>query len=115
MKKRYRLKKSDEIGKIVLKKQRISSYLYNIYYLYNKEETKIAIVAGKKCGNAVQRNYLKRTMREIVRPHLSNLNKIHAVIIAKEQTIKTTFQEKAKLLNKMLLELQERIKKNEKN
>ena len=115
MRKKYRLKRSNEIGKIVLKKQKVNSELYTVYYIYNKEETKIAIVAGKKCGNAVQRNYEKRIMREIVRPYISNLKRIHAVIVAKEKVLNISFTKKKETLEKILGQLLERIRKNEKN
>ena len=110
MRKIVRLKKSEEIGKIVLKKQRVSSELYTIYYILKKEETKIAIVAGKKCGNAVKRNYEKRIMRNIIRPHLSNIKKIHAVIVAKESVLNKSFNNKKENLNKLILKMIERVK-----
>lgn len=108
MKKEYRLKNNIEIGKIVNKRQRIYSSLYNLYYITNQENTKIAIVAGKKCGDAVSRNYQKRIMREVVRPYISNILNIHAVIIAKDKTINASFIEKKKELEKIIKILIER-------
>lgn len=110
MKKIYRLKKSEEIGKIVLKRQKINSLLYSIYYIYNKEETKIAVVAGKKCGNAVKRNYEKRIIRDIVRPYIRNIKGIHAVIVAKENVLNANFIEKKETLIKLINKLSERNK-----
>lgn len=109
MKKRYRLKNSDEIGKIVLKRQKINSPLYSFYYIYNKEETKIAVVSGKKCGNAVKRNYEKRVIRNIIRPHISSLKGIHAVIVTKDNILNASFLEKKETLNKIINRLLERI------
>ena len=114
MKKKIRLKNSQEIGKIVLKKQRISSSFYNLYYLYNQPNTKIAIVAGKKCGGAIERNYLKRTMREIIRPNVEKFENIHAVLIAKEKALEISYTKKQDVINNMILQLLERIKKWEK-
>ena len=72
MKKEYRLKDSDKIGLIVKKRQRIASEYFTIYY-QTATELKIAVVAGKKIGNSVERNYNKRVIREIIRPYLEEL------------------------------------------
>ena len=64
MKKEYRLKDSDKIGLIVKKRQRIASQYYTIYY-QQANDLKIAIVAGKKIGDAVTRNYNKRVIRNV--------------------------------------------------
>lgn len=111
MKKEIRLKRSQDIGKIVLSKKRISCYYYTLYYEVNKKETKVAVVAGKKCGNAVERNYLKRTMREIIRINLFKIKNIHAVLIAKQSALDLSYNEKEQIINKMILQMIERIKK----
>lgn len=111
MKKKSRLKNNQEIGKIVLKKQRVSSPLYNIYFISNQKETKIAVVAGKKCGKANERNYQKRTIREIIRPRFSEINNIHAVVVAKENVREASFIEKQETLNKTISKMIERVSK----
>lgn len=110
MKKEYRLKDSDKIGLIVKKRQRISSELYTIYY-QQATETKIAVVAGKKIGDAVTRNYNKRVIREIIRPYLKEIKNIHAVIVTKEQTNNIDFIEKKINLEKLIIKLIERTSK----
>ena len=114
MKKKSRLKNNQEIGKIVLKKQRVSSPLYNIYFISNQKETKIAVVAWKKCGKANERNYQKRTIREIIRPRFSEINNIHAVVVAKENVREASFIEKQETLNKTISKMIERVSKWEK-
>ena len=113
MKKNFRLKNNEEIGKIVFKRQKVSSHLYNIYFVFNQTETKIAVVAGKKCGGSIERNYQKRIIREVVRPRLAEINNTHAVIVAKDKVKETSFVEKKEVLNLMISKMIER-KNNEK-
>lgn len=114
MNKQYRLKNSNEIGAIVQRRQRYYSDLYTIYYTYNNEDTKIAVVAGKKIGKAIIRNKIKREMREIIRPRLEECNGIHAVIVAKEKTNQSSYQQKSDSLNKLISLMLERIKNDKK-
>ena len=114
MNKQYRLKNSDEIGSIVQKRQRYYSDIYTLYYTYNNQDTRVAVVAGKKIGKAVVRNQIKREMREIIRPRLEEFNGIHAVIVAKEKTNHASFQEKSDSLNKLISLMLERIKNDKK-
>lgn len=111
MEKNYRLKDSDEIGSIVKNRQRVYSELYTIYYVANQQETKIAVVCGKKVGKAHARNYMKRAIREIVRPRMNELNNIHAVIVTKDKAVEAPYVEKKQNLNKLINMMIERIKK----
>ena len=110
MKKIYRLKDSDKIGLIVKKRQKIASEYYTIYYQQAKD-TKVAVVAGKKIGDAVTRNYNKRVIREIIRPYLNKIQNIHAVIVTKEQIKNVEFIEKKTNLEKLIIKLIERTSK----
>lgn len=118
MKKEYRLKKNHEIASIVLKRQRISSNYYIIYFLYNKERTenvintKVAISVSKKYGKAFERNKAKRLVREIIRPNLSLLNDKKIVIVIKPSSKNILFDE----LKQDLVSLLKRVnKKGDKN
>ena len=114
MKKEFRLKNNQEIGKIVLKRQKATSLFYNLYYIYNQKETKVAVVAGKKCGNAVKRNYQKRIMREIIKPYLCKIKNVHAVLVAKENVVNSSYIEKKEDLEKIVSKMIERIKNEKK-
>ena len=124
MKKIYRLKKNHEIASIVLKRQRIYSEHYVVYFLYNKERlnnltinkdinkseklvttTKIAISVSKKYGKAFERNKAKRIVREIVRPNLSLLNNKKIVIVVKQNAKGVPFVELKKELENTILKL----------
>ena len=114
MKKEYRLKKNHEIASIVLKRQRLSSEYYILYFIYNKESenTQVAISVSKKYGKAHERNKAKRIVREIVRPNLSLLNRKKVVIVVKTNSKGIDFE----LLKNDLTTLLKRVnKKGDKN
>ena len=114
MKKVYRLKKNHEIASIVLKRQRVSSEHFVVYFLSNKEEdleneinAKVAISVSKKYGKAFERNKAKRQVREIVRPSLSLLKNKKVVIVVKTNSKDVKFD----ILKEELLILMKRISK----
>jgi len=72
MKKQYRVKKNQEI-ELILKEKRYSSNQYFTVYKRTNPETshfRYAISVGKKIGNAVLRNKIKRQVTAII----DNLN-----------------------------------------
>lgn len=99
MKKQYRVKKSKEIEEI-LKKHCYFSTPYFTIYINIKHETnhfRYAMSVGKKIGNAVERNCIKRKVRAIIR----NFNVIDGVdifIIVREKILNLNFQEMTKEL-----------------
>lgn len=68
MKKQYRVKKSYEIESIIKEKKSVGNKYYNVYKKENSEATnfRYAISVGKKIGNAVRRNRVKRQVRSII-------------------------------------------------
>ena len=117
MKKKYRLKKSHEIAAVVQQRIRITEKHYTIYYTERNDGIKIAISAGKKYGNAVERNYAKRIVREILRPHLQMLPSYSLVIVVKDVSKDAPFDEKKKSLERALKVLlrKEKEKNEQKN
>lgn len=120
MKKEFRLKKNHEIASIVLKRQRVSSEHYIVYYSFNKEKdsldkkinAKVAISVSKKYGKAFERNKAKRRVREIIRPSLSLFNNKKVVIVVKTNSKNIDFN----ILKEELLILMKRVsKKGESN
>lgn len=68
MKKQYRVKKSQEIEKII-KEKKFSSNPYLTIYKRKNSETghfRYAISVGKKIGNAVERNRTKRLITAVI-------------------------------------------------
>lgn len=68
MKKEYRVKKSSEIEMIVKYKQSKANKHFVIYKKENHGNShfRFAVSVSKKYGNAVERNKIKRKVREII-------------------------------------------------
>jgi ribonuclease P protein component len=103
MKKRFRLTKNHDIKRIVELRQSLGNKYYVVYrQLQPGQIAKIAIAVPKKYGTAVERNYAKRVVREIVRPMLSELYDVSIVIVVKQASTKLSFEEKQYQLTKLL-------------
>jgi len=72
MKKQYRVKKNTEIELIIKEKNFVSNQFFTLYKRKNLETNhfRYAISVGKKIGNAVVRNKIKRQVTAII----DNLN-----------------------------------------
>ena len=92
MKKEYRIKKNEEIAKIVLNKQKVKSDYFFIYYKKSETITRVAISVSKKIGNSVKRNHAKRIIREIVRPHLNTFSPVDLVVVVKKDLSDVDFE-----------------------
>ncbi len=93
MKKENRIKKNEEIAKIVLNKQKVKSDYFFIYYQKNDESTRVAISVSKKIGNSVQRNHAKRIIRELIRPNLYEFKPSNLVVVVKKDLKNVNFDE----------------------
>jgi ribonuclease P protein component len=68
VKKEYRVKKSSEIEMIVKYKQSRANKYFVMYKKENHDNThfRFAVSVSKRYGNAVERNKIKRQVREII-------------------------------------------------
>lgn len=95
MNKQYRLKKSFEIEKLVKKRISVGSSYFVIYYnISSNKKTRIAFSVSKKLGNAVERNYEKRVLREILRDVIDTINNLDMLIVEKNKALALSYDEK---------------------
>jgi len=68
MKKLYRVRKSEEFSSIISRKKSTANAFFVVYSSNRaKENARVGISVSKKLGNAVERNRIKRQVREMVR------------------------------------------------
>jgi len=94
LKKEYRIKKSEDIQKLMKKKNTVGNVYFVIYYQKNHDQNhfKYAISVPKKYGNAVKRNKMKRRIREIIKDE-SILPNIDFFVVAKVKSQNLDFNE----------------------
>ena len=85
MKKKYRLKRNEEISSLVKQNKKKKSKSFIVYYQDNEYDySRICISVSKKLGNAVERNKIKRQVREMVKKCFSfQINKDYLIVVRK--------------------------------
>lgn len=108
MKKKIRIKDNDEFQQIFKKGKSFANRQLVIYFLNESEENeqvhfRVGLSVGKKIGNAVTRNrikrYLRQSFRELEDKILPTLN---IIIIARQPTKDMGYLEIKKSLNHLL-------------
>lgn len=95
MNRKYSLKKSHDIDKLVKNKRSVGNKYYAIYYVSSLEKLpQIAISASKKFKTAVKKNYEKRVVKEILRPNLDLMEYLKVLIIIKNTVEGLDFNQK---------------------
>ncbi len=104
------IKKNTDIERIIKKKQKVGNNNFVIYKEINgTNDFKFAISIGKKYGNAVMRNKMKRRVREIIRNNFKNFQNYNLIIVIKKDSNNLDFYEIEKEINYLL----EKIKKRD--
>ena len=95
MKKRYRIKKSEDIEQIIKKKTSVGNKNYIIYIMKNSEAKhfRLAMSVSKKVGNAVIRNRGKRLIKQVITQHKDKILPFDIFIIARPNTVNLTYNE----------------------
>ena len=114
MQKQYRLKRNEEIGRVVQKRVSARGRFYTVYY-QKSDKVEIAFSVSKKYGNAVERNYAKRVMREICRDKVEFLPCVKIVIVVKKEAKKVDFENLKNDLLRQIDYICYKEKRNEKN
>ena len=67
MKKLYRIRKNEEFSEIINTGKSVADNCFVLYFVKrNKDNCRIGISVSKKLGNAVERNRIKRQVREML-------------------------------------------------
>jgi ribonuclease P protein component len=88
-----------------------------IYYDYIEGKTPlIALSVSRKVGNAVERNYEKRVVREIIRPLLETIENYKMLIVIKDKSKELSYIEKEENINYLIKKMKTQKETiNEKN
>jgi ribonuclease P protein component len=103
LKKEYRIKKSDDIQALMKKRNTVGNANFVIYYQKNhgQEHFKFALSVPKKYGNAVNRNLMKRRIREIIKDSQIQ-DSYDFFVIAKLKSRELKFNDIKKNINQLL-------------
>lgn len=112
MKKKYSLKRNEEIAKIVQKRVLEKNNCYVIYYYPNQNinHTRVCISVSKKLGKAVIRNKIKRQVREMVTSIFDFNLSYDFVIIIRRDYPEIDFEHNKNKLEKLYLRITSKIK-----
>ncbi len=116
MNRKYRIKKSEEIEKTIKEKKYSFDAYFSVYQRKNPETShfRYAVSVGKKIGNAVLRNKIKRQIRAILLLLPISLDKnIDVFIIAKEKVKELNFQQMKEHIEYLFIK--QKLIKGEKN
>ena len=105
MKKAYRIKKNEEFQGIFKAGKSFANRELVIYYIKKPKQThfRIGLSVGKKIGNAVMRNRIKRYLREsFISLEDDIISEIDLIIIARNPTANMTYHQIKKSLTHLL-------------
>ena len=104
MKRKYRLRRNSEFQQVRCHGRTLASPIMVLAFLQNDlDYSRFGFVVSKRLGNAVQRNKLKRRMREAARLRLSQVKPGYdLVVIARKQINRASYAEIADSLDCLL-------------
>ena len=80
-----KIRKSSEFKEIFDKGKRLYTEHYTLIYAPNSLGfPRLGLVVGKRCGNAVKRNRIKRVLREVFRRNKPLFDSLDVLIIGKK-------------------------------
>lgn len=118
MKKKYIINKKSEIDSLFKSKNKRGSSYFVLYKNSNPENVnfRFAMSIGKKYGNAVARNKIKRQIRSIIREFKDSIDpKTNFVIVIKPLANQLQFEDIRNNIFELLQKIELMETKNEKN
>ncbi|MBQ0065664.1 MAG: ribonuclease P protein component [Firmicutes bacterium] len=110
MKKERRVCKNYEFSSIIQNRQFVKSTSFVCYYQKKKEEhARVGISVGKKLGNAVHRNLVKRQVRSMIDSIYNFEEDYDTIIIVRPPYIKKNYQENFEELKKDKTRIEKKI------
>lgn len=80
-----KIRKSPEFKEVFNKGERLYTEHYTLIYAPNSlGSPRLGLVVGKRCGNAIKRNRIKRVLREVFRRNKPLFDSLDVLIIGKK-------------------------------
>lgn len=112
MKKEHRVCKNYEFSSIIGQKQYVASHSFVCYFEKRKSEhARVGISVGKKLGNAVQRNKVKRQVRSMIDHHFNFQSGFDLILIVRPRYKDQSFSANECELEKDLARIEKRMKR----
>lgn len=103
MKKKFRLLKNRDFQSTIGNKKAIQNRCYIFYFRANKlDHCRIGLSVGKKIGNAVVRNRIRRQIRPVIVNEFPFEESVDLVIIVKQQYLSNEQLDNIKLLSELI-------------
>lgn len=104
MKKQWRVKSQQEFQDLISKKQTLTNKTYVLYIQPRQEDyARFGVSVGKKLGNAVFRNKIKRQLRMLLQETISfDKCPMDGILIARKSFVEQSFAENKKSLESLL-------------
>lgn len=103
MDRKFSLKDKKIINQIYNEKNGIKNFYFNLFYIPNNlDHIRIALSVGRKFGNAVSRNLIKRRIRATLHPYLKQLKNVDLLFVIKPTSNKLNFNDIQLLVTKLL-------------
>ena len=103
MRKELRVKKSQEFSEIMNYKRYYNSDVMTLYVKPKKEEVnRVGLSVGKKIGNAVIRNKVKRQVRMMVQETYTFEENFDTIILIRKKFIEESYDSNKKVLEMLL-------------